>query len=132
MTTPQSPIRKICCNCKADVSQTKRVKDDAGQYYCHPCWQQQTTSRTASSAPSNAKTPCGICGALTEPDLLWRDQGLMVCDECFEKRQGQNEERQQQGVKPRMRQYIIWGLLIAMFVLVLVIMALVLMLYTRH
>jgi hypothetical protein len=29
---------KLCASCGADVSHQKRVKDDLGNYYCHPCW----------------------------------------------------------------------------------------------
>lgn len=38
MATPPSPVQKVCTVCKADVSQVKRIKDDQGRYYCHPCW----------------------------------------------------------------------------------------------
>ena len=52
MTTPQPQVRKICTVCKTDVSQTKRVKDDAGKYYCHPCWAKRQKS---SSPPQNPR-----------------------------------------------------------------------------
>lgn len=29
---------KVCSACGIDVSQTKRVKDERGRYFCHPCW----------------------------------------------------------------------------------------------
>ena len=31
-------VRKVCVKCGVDVAGQKRVKDDAGQYYCHPCY----------------------------------------------------------------------------------------------
>ena len=54
MTTPQPQVRKICVVCKTDVSQMKRVKDDQGRYYCHPCW----GKRQRSSLPPQPNGPC--------------------------------------------------------------------------
>jgi hypothetical protein len=31
-------VQKICSSCGIDVSQQKRIKDEKGRYYCHPCW----------------------------------------------------------------------------------------------
>ena len=61
MTTPQPQVRKICTVCKADVSQTKRIKDDQGRYYCPPCWQkQQKSSPTQNPLGAGAKADPAI------------------------------------------------------------------------
>jgi hypothetical protein len=31
-------IKKICQGCGVDVAQMKRIKDEAGGYFCRPCW----------------------------------------------------------------------------------------------
>jgi hypothetical protein len=31
--------RKFCSVCHVDISQSKRVKDERGQYHCPSCWQ---------------------------------------------------------------------------------------------
>src|SRR4051794_13692293 len=30
--------RKYCSVCHVEISQAKRVKDEAGDYFCIPCW----------------------------------------------------------------------------------------------
>ncbi len=42
-------LRKYCSVCRADVSQSKRVKDAEGAYYCPPCWQARQDANTATS-----------------------------------------------------------------------------------
>jgi len=38
VTPPAVSIVKTCVVCGADVSKSKRVKDQRGRYYCHTCW----------------------------------------------------------------------------------------------
>lgn len=50
--------RKICVVCQNDCSDVPRVKDDEGNYYCRPCYEQQVSKEKfrmqlpAESAPS--------------------------------------------------------------------------------
>jgi hypothetical protein len=41
--------RKFCCVCRGDVTQTKRVKDERGQYYCEACWKARLDAAAATS-----------------------------------------------------------------------------------
>ena len=41
--------RKFCSICHTDISETKRVKDAEGHYYCPACWQAQQEAATATS-----------------------------------------------------------------------------------
>jgi uncharacterized Zn finger protein len=40
--------RKYCTICYADISQSKRVKNPQGQYYCPGCWQAQQEAAAAT------------------------------------------------------------------------------------
>jgi hypothetical protein len=40
--------RKFCTICHVDISQSKRVKNEQGQYYCPSCWQAQLEASTAT------------------------------------------------------------------------------------
>jgi uncharacterized Zn finger protein len=40
--------RKFCGVCRADVSQTKRVKDAQGHYFCQACWKAGQEAATAT------------------------------------------------------------------------------------
>jgi len=43
-------VQKICCVCGQDVSQAKRTKDAAGNYYCAPCWAEAVRAGAARQA----------------------------------------------------------------------------------
>lgn len=42
-------LRKYCTICHADISQTKRIKNPRGQYYCPACWQTEQEAQAATS-----------------------------------------------------------------------------------
>lgn len=44
-------MTKMCVVCGDDVSQKKRIKDDQGRYFCHPCWNSASSSQGKPTAP---------------------------------------------------------------------------------
>jgi hypothetical protein len=40
--------RKYCSVCRADVSLTRRVKDEQGHYYCAACWKARLDAAAAT------------------------------------------------------------------------------------
>lgn len=45
-------MRKVCCVCQVDVSQTQRHSNSRGQYYCKLCWKRVTQGRANGDSPS--------------------------------------------------------------------------------
>ena len=74
-------IRKLCAGCAADVTRTKRTRDDAGEYYCADCW----AARLAAGGEASVY-PCGACGQLFPPDQIYRDGDDQVCGDCYRQR----------------------------------------------
>jgi hypothetical protein len=50
LTVP-SAVKKTCSACGIDVSQQKRTKDTAGNYYCDPCWKATTADPSDKAEP---------------------------------------------------------------------------------
>lgn len=73
--------RKICVRCGTDVTNAKRVKDAAGEYYCQPCWDELgTAGRPRTCACSN-------CGRTFRCEVLLAGaDGGYVCPVCLDKR----------------------------------------------
>jgi hypothetical protein len=71
MTVAQpGSARRICVRCGADVSQTKRIKDTAGQYYCQSCYSANSSvgpGKAASAASAASDQRFGLVKQVTCP-----------------------------------------------------------------
>lgn len=73
--------RKLCFRCGTDITAAKRVKDDAGEYYCHPCWEDLGVSGR------RRKSACSGCGRTFGFEHLAPGvDGAYVCRVCLSKR----------------------------------------------
>jgi|GEM_PF-2215199 len=85
-------IKKICCICRADVSNTQRTKDAAGNYYCTQCAKAKHHAIEASATAEPSATPdpgsasesaiCVICKADFPRKSLCSFDGDLVCNAC--------------------------------------------------
>ncbi len=75
---------KICCRCGKDVSQAKRLRDDAG-YWCYDC---HAKDRNAKHPPTAL---CDDCGRTVRVAGLSEIDGVKVCKFCFEERQARRK-----------------------------------------
>jgi TPR repeat protein len=72
----QSSAQKVCKNCGKNVSQTKRVKDDSGRYFCPPCWHELGRSALAQAPDgdldhdNSVPDLSGISDGSAEPSYL--------------------------------------------------------------
>jgi hypothetical protein len=64
-----APVKKVCVACGKDVSGAKRVKDDAGRYYCQPCFVDAHKPVAAGTvAGMEVPAPAGGFGAVAQID----------------------------------------------------------------
>ncbi len=78
---PQSP--KVCCNCGADVTGRKRMKDSQGRYWCYACGKKDEQSRQSVSAtvkPSQGE--CTLCHTQVSVQDLISYDGQFICPRC--------------------------------------------------
>lgn len=86
-------ISKVCCACGVDVAQQRRVKDDTGRYYCHPCWSERTVDgyqamgddhrATDQRGGMTAAPPVVACARCSE--LFEAPPGQTKCPTCQSK-----------------------------------------------
>jgi hypothetical protein len=120
---------KLCKRCGKDVSQTRRVKDPHGNYYCEPCYAAAKAARSAAApkdeldfadaAPAPAKTPpaddydlvpvqevkeepkapCGVCKQFKPERLVQFVDGESICNSCLAARQNQKPGKAEKQTK---------------------------------
>jgi hypothetical protein len=77
-------VPKICAICESDVSFAQRVKDDAGAYYCMPCWQEHAKTLPPKLPPLKPGfARCTFCGFALEVEQLLHNGGKPACRQCF-------------------------------------------------
>lgn len=87
--------RKLCKVCGTDVSQAKRTKDAAGNYYCDRCARaaQQSATVPGSRNSQQSNRICANCGkalGALEQGTLW--QNHRVCVRCIDILQSEQAE----------------------------------------
>jgi len=82
MSDVSSPVgEKICCSCGESVSGKKRLKDQAGQYWCIPCAEREDQKR------HGGKIQCPDCHRFLREDAMIAVELTKVCPTCFRERQ---------------------------------------------
>lgn len=77
--------RKMCFRCGSDITNAKRVKDTAGEYYCAPCWDEM------GAAERPKRCACSGCGRTFNFEHLSPDAGgAYVCPPCLERNDDPN------------------------------------------
>lgn len=74
-------VRKLCAICGQDVTREKRVRDPAGEYYCHGCWDTRLAARG-----ERAGYVCNTCGQLFPTESVYQDGEELVCHRCYDRR----------------------------------------------
>lgn len=74
-------VRKLCAVCGGDVTHSKRVRDDVGEYYCHDCWAERLAAR--GEEPGYV---CNTCRGLFPSDRVYQDGDDIICMRCFQQR----------------------------------------------
>lgn len=75
-------VRKLCAGCGKDVTREKRVRDEAGEYYCHPCWDERLAARG-----EEAGYVCNTCRGVFASDQVYQERDdTTICFGCFEQR----------------------------------------------
>jgi hypothetical protein len=72
---------KICCSCGENVAGKKRLKDDAGQYWCIPCAEREDQKR------HGGKLQCPDCHRFLREDAMIAVELTKVCPTCYRERQ---------------------------------------------
>ena len=91
---------KRCKLCGKDVSQVKRTKDAAGNYYCESCVPAARSPRQAANvapagrAPATSAKACANCGtAIGALQEVWEWKDRPVCWTCRETLKMDDEQR---------------------------------------
>jgi hypothetical protein len=74
-------IRKLCAICSCDVTREKRVRDDAGEYFCHTCWEARLAER--GEEPGYV---CFTCRQVFASDQVYQDGDELICHACHAQR----------------------------------------------
>lgn len=74
-------VRKLCAGCGGDITHAKRVRDDAGEYYCHDCWADKLAAR--GEEPGYF---CSTCRGLFPTDQVYQDGDDIICAGCLQHR----------------------------------------------
>ncbi len=74
-------VRKLCATCGSDVTHGKRVRDEAGEYYCHDCWTDKLAAR--GEEPGYV---CSTCSRLFPSSGVYQDGDDIICMRCFQQR----------------------------------------------
>lgn len=74
-------VRKLCAGCGGDVTRTKRVRSDDGEYFCHDCSSAQLAAR--GERPGYV---CYACGLPFPPGQVYQDGDGVICVECLRQR----------------------------------------------
>ncbi len=76
-------VAKLCCICKADVTNAPRTKDAAGNYYCAACGAKAAAAEQAAAlAAAGLVAPCVLCMAPAAKSTLLNFDGQWVCQRC--------------------------------------------------
>ena len=73
-------VAKICCQCGADVSHSRRLKDSRG-YWCVPCNEADKLHQLCADAGM-----CESCGAGVGATQLTKIGGQSLCPHCRDRR----------------------------------------------
>ena len=75
-------VRKLCTTCGKDVTREKRVRDEAGEYYCHDCWDARLAAR--GEEPGYV---CNTCRGVFPSDQVYQERDdTTICFGCYEQR----------------------------------------------
>lgn len=74
--------RKLCASCGQDVSRQKRVRDEAGEYYCHGCWESRLAARG-----EEVGYICGACRKVFGSGEVYQDGEGAICFSCHADRE---------------------------------------------
>lgn len=67
---------KLCVQCKADVTHSKRMKDSQGKYWCPSCAKEDSKKKHTS------KVACADCRGKYPPTEVQTIEGEVVCNNC--------------------------------------------------
>ena len=70
-------VRKLCAVCGGDLTHSKKVRDDTGEYFCHDCWDQRLAAR--GEQPGYI---CRTCRHLFPPEAVYQDGDEVICHGC--------------------------------------------------
>src|SRR5688572_26193713 len=96
MVMPTVTREKRCTVCGTDVSQSKRRKDSAGNYFCESCASTHASSRTNTSTAATPGRACGNCGmpfGALQQGVQCR--GHVVCGACAALLEAEAQRREQ-------------------------------------
>jgi ribosomal protein L37E len=74
-------VRKLCVTCGHDITREKRVRDEAGEYSCHGCWEARLAAR--GEEPGYV---CRTCGRVFLSDQVYQDGDEVICHGCYDVR----------------------------------------------
>jgi formylmethanofuran dehydrogenase subunit E len=77
--------KKICVKCGMDVTQSRRMKDHDGNYWCIPCGEKDRLSRMHKDAGI-----CEGCGESFNHGQLMNIGGQYLCQRCRYRKFGSN------------------------------------------
>jgi hypothetical protein len=85
-----SAIAKVCVMCGQDVAGRPRTKDQAGRYYCNPCWSSaisKAPGKPQNHAPQAAHHLCCDCGGRFDGEHVYEQDGEHICKRCYSQRE---------------------------------------------
>jgi hypothetical protein len=72
-------VRKLCTSCGKDVTREKRVRDEAGEYFCHACWEERLAAR--GEEPGYV---CNTCRRVFPSDHVYQVGEETICHGCYQ------------------------------------------------
>jgi hypothetical protein len=88
---------KVCTVCGQDVASQKRVKDQQGRYYCHPCFLKRGgTVKSPTETPDYA---CSVCRRLFPASQIYNEDGTFICHGCHAQRTAAVPDTSTDGMK---------------------------------
>jgi hypothetical protein len=81
-------MRKLCSRCNRDVTQSPRLKDASGEYFCQPCWLEVCEAQGKEPAYQ-----CGVCGEQFADDQVYQEKTQYICKACFAARNADPAEK---------------------------------------